>query len=239
LHFLRVRGAGYEPAAGCAERALTSGAVETAIYVQPVCGSENSVNCAPTERDTCFPWCMAVVRGGRRAQNITMYNARRWEEHVLLPDVDCGVTRDRGTCAAAAGPQLPLVDLMEQAGVVRGRCAASCTPAAVPAAVASLVPLDAVEAPSNATLGLVQAHKQRAWLAVRLARPVVVAGHVMLGGAEPKEPAAPGSARRLVVTRLFGIVQSTLLQMASERLTLTSNAHAAGVAECPTQGDTG
>jgi hypothetical protein len=28
---------------------------------------------------------MAVVRGGRRAQNITMFNARRWEEHVLLP----------------------------------------------------------------------------------------------------------------------------------------------------------
>jgi hypothetical protein len=221
------------------ERALPSGAVEAAIYVQPVCGSENSVNCAPSERDTCYPWCMAVVRGGRRAQNITMFNARRWEEHVLLPDVDCGVTRDRGTCAAGAGPQLPLVDLMEQAGIVRGRCAASCTPAAVPAAVASLVPLDAVEAPSNATLGLVQAHKQRAWLAVRLAQPVVVAGHVMLGGAEPTEPAAPGSARRLVVTRLFGIGQSTLLQMASERLTLTSNAHAAGVAECPTQGDTG
>jgi len=34
---------------------------------------------------------MAVVRGGRRAQNITMYNARVWEEHVVLPDVDCGV----------------------------------------------------------------------------------------------------------------------------------------------------
>ena len=85
----------------------------------------------------------------------------------------------------------------------------------MPAAVASLVPLDAVEAPSNATLGLVQAHKQRAWLAVRLAQPVVVAGHVMLGGAEPTEPAAPGSARRLVVTRLFGIGQSTLLQMAA------------------------
>jgi hypothetical protein len=62
-----------------------------------------------------------------------------------------------------------------------------------------------------------------------------LAGDVMLGVAEP---AAPGGARRLVVTRLFDIGQSTL-QMASERLTLTSNAHAAEVAECPTQGDTG
>ena len=104
----------------------------------------------------------------------------------------------------------------------------------MPAAVASLVPREGVEAGAHSTLGLVKAHKSN-WYAVRLAQPVVVAGDVMLGVAEP---AAPGSARRLVVTRLFDIGQNTL-QMASERLTLTSNAHAAGVAECPTQGDTG
>ena len=214
------------------ERALPSGAVEAAVYVQPVCGTSSSVACAPMERDTCYPWCMGVVRGGRRAQNITMYNARRWEEHVLLPDVDCGVARDRGTCAAATGPQLPLVDLMEQAGLVRGRCAASCTPAAVPAAVASLVPLEGVDAGANSTLGLVKAHKSN-WFAVRLEQPVVVAGDVMLG----VHPAGQGERARLVVTRLLDVGQSTL-HMASERLTLASNAHAVEVEECPTQADT-
>ena len=212
------------------ERVLPSGAVEAAIYVQPVCGSENSVTCAPSERANCFPWCMAVVRGGRRAQNITMYNARKWEENVILPEVDCGVARDRGACAAAPEGKASLVDFMEQAGVVRGRCAASCTPAAVPGSVLSLVPLDAVEAEANATLRRVLEHKQRAWYAVRLAQPIVVAGDVMLGLTD--------DGKRLVVTRLYDIGQSTL-QMASERLTLSSNAHAAEVTECATQDDTG
>ena len=40
------------------------------------------------------------------------------------------------------------------------------------------------------------------------------------------------------VTRLYDIGQSTL-QMASQRLTLSSNAHAAAVTECATQDDTG
>jgi len=212
------------------ERVLPSGAVEAAIYVQPVCGSENSVTCAPSERANCYPWCMAVVRGGRRAQNITMYNARKWEDNVILPEVDCGVARDRGACAAAPEGKASLVDFMEQVGVVRGRCAASCTPAAVPGSVLSLVPLDAVDAEANATLRRVLEHKQRVWYAVRLAQPIVVAGDVMLGLTE--------DGARLVVTRLYDIGQSTL-QMASERLTLSSNAHAAEVTECATQDDTG
>ena len=123
------------------ERVLPSGAVEAVIYVQPVCGSENSVTCAAEERDNCFPWCMAVVRGGRRAQNITMYNARVWEEHVVLPDVDCGVRRDSGATCSASAPRVSLVDLAEQVGVVRVRCTPDCTPASVPGSVLSLVPL--------------------------------------------------------------------------------------------------
>jgi hypothetical protein len=211
------------------ERVLPTGAVEAAIYVQPVCGNEKTIACAVEERSNCFPWCMGVVRGGRRAQNITMYTARRWEDHVVLPDVDCGVERASGTCQEAS--RVPLVDIMTQAGVVRGRCAASCVPAPVPAAVMSLVPLDDIETDGNSTLRLVQQHKQ-AWTAARLQQPVVVAGDVMLAAATD----AAGT-ERLVVTRLFDIGQSTL-QMASERLTLASNAHAAEITQCPTPDDT-
>jgi hypothetical protein len=55
-------------------RALPSGVVEEAIYVQPVCGytTDASVSCAVTNKLNCYPWCMGVVRGGRRAQNVTM-----------------------------------------------------------------------------------------------------------------------------------------------------------------------
>jgi hypothetical protein len=31
---------------------------------------------------------MGVLRGGAWVQNVTMFNAARWESHVLLPDVD-------------------------------------------------------------------------------------------------------------------------------------------------------
>jgi hypothetical protein len=58
------------------ERVLPSGAVEAVIYVQPVCGSENSVTCAAEERDNCFPWCMAVVRRPPRAEHHDVQRAR-------------------------------------------------------------------------------------------------------------------------------------------------------------------
>lgn len=215
------------------ERAMPTGSVEAAIYVQPVCGNEKSVACAPSERDTCFPWCMGVVRGGRRAQNITMYNARRWDEHVILPGVDCGVERDRGTCPKLdPGAPAAFVDLMELVGAVRARCTASCIPAPVPSSVLSLVPLDAVAsvADVNSTLRLTQEHK-RVWTAARLEQPVVVAGDTML-----VQSTDEAGTQRLVVTRLFDIGQSTL-QMASERLTLASNAHAAEIVTCETQDD--
>ena len=212
------------------ERVLPSGAVEAVIYVQPVCGSENSVTCAAEERDNCFPWCMAVVRGGRRAQNITMYNARVWEEHVVLPDVDCGVRRDSGAPCSASAPRVSLVDLAEQVGVVRARCTPDCTPASVPGSVLSLVPLDAENVEPNSSMALLQANKNK-WLAVRMKQPVVVAGEVMLG------VSTDGDRERLVVSRLFDIGQSTL-QMASERLTLTSNAHAVEVHVCDFAQDT-
>lgn len=63
--------------------------------------------------DNCFPYCLGLVRAGLRSQNITMHNAKRWAESVVLPDMDCGVGRDRGAECAGPAPAeaLPLLDL--------------------------------------------------------------------------------------------------------------------------------
>ena len=225
-------------------RATPSGAVEAAVFVQPVCGGHAaaSVTCARAEARNCYPWCMGVVRGGRRAQNVSMFNMRRWEDHVTLPDVDCGVRRESlcadgaeaGAEAAAGTAGAGFVDIMARAGVVQGRChaAKSCTPHPVPAAVMSMVPLASIAGGANSTIDLVRRHKQEVWLGVRSdEQPFVVAGDVMLALAE-----AAGE-EVVVVTRLYDIGQSTL-QVASERLTLVSNAHAVRVATCPTEAST-
>ena len=125
------------------------------------------------------------------------------------------MSRDKGgTCTAAEHSQAPLVDMMQQTGVVRGRCAYECTPAPVPASVMSLVPLAAINSTVNSTLHGLK-HNKAVWNAVRLQRqPFVVAGDVMLSTDE--------DAQRVIVTRIYDIGQSAL-QMGRERLTLTSN----------------
>ncbi len=66
---------------------------------------------------------MGVVRGGGRAQNVTMFNTARWESHVLLPDVDCGVARYNSERASGkcsdTGTTSTIVDMMTHSGVVR------------------------------------------------------------------------------------------------------------------------
>ena len=220
-------------------RSTQAGAVEAAIFVQPVCG-DGGIACALAAHN-CFPWCMGVVRGGARAQNVTMFNTDRWESHVLLPDVDCGVrrqsaAREQGACGSGAPNTMPntIVDMMTQAGVVTGDCLPEnmCTPSPVAAVVASLVRLDALDSTQGSDLGLVREHKRAHWLGVRMEKqPFVVAGDVLLNVGEDTAGRAV-----VVVTRLYDIGHGSL-QMAGERLTLTSNSHAIEIAECSTQAD--
>jgi hypothetical protein len=220
--------------------ATQAGAVEAAVFVQPLCGGGFNPACWRAARN-CYPWCMGVVRGGVRAQNITMYSAQRWEDHVMLPDVDCGVERNReqilsGQCVKDTA-SAAVLDLMSQEGVMYGECRAArmCTPSPVPAAVMSLVPLLNRDARLNGTeLGLVVEHKNSTWLSVRTQeQPFVVAGDVMLGVTQD----TTGQPQAVVVTRLYDIGHGSL-QMGSERLTLTSNFHAIQIARCSTLADT-
>ena len=86
---------------------------------------------------------MGVVRGGPRAQNVRMFNTARWESHVLLPDVDCGVLRQNS--ARAAGDcedeetSSTIVDMNARVRIVRTNCKAErvFSPSPVPAVVCS------------------------------------------------------------------------------------------------------
>ena len=129
---------------------------------------------------------MGVVRGGARAQNVTMFNNASWESHVLLPDVDCGVVRDtsvreQGQCSDKNARII--VDMMSRAGIVCCKCKAEsmCTPAPVATLVSSLVPLAILNSSNNSELGLVQEHKKKNRLAIHLEQqPFVFAGDVLL-----------------------------------------------------------
>ena len=70
-------------------RATPVGTVEAAIFVQPLCGEETNIACA-LAAENCFPWCMGVVRGGARAQNVTMFNTARWESQCCCQTQTAG-----------------------------------------------------------------------------------------------------------------------------------------------------
>jgi hypothetical protein len=217
-------------------KSTPAGAVEAAIFVQPLCG-QSSVACA-LAADNCFPWCMGVVKGGPRAQNISMFNTARWETHVLLPDVDCGVSRQHsaravGDCGTDVTGQeeISIVDISTRVGVVRTNCKAEkmCTPSPVPALVSSLVSLSSLQTTNNTELGLVKEHKRNKWLGVRMEQqPFVVAGDVLLS--------VEAEQKVVIVTRLYDVGHGSL-QMSNERLTLSSNAHSIEIVECETQSD--
>lgn len=207
-----------------ARRAARVGGVAAAIFVAPACGGDGdgraALRCALVD-DNCFPYCLGLVRGGLRSQNVSMFNAKRWAESVVLPNADCGLGRDRGAACAEGASVLPLVDGL---GALRAaRCPAACAPSAE---VSSVLPLD-----GNGTLGRVAAHNL-VFGAVRLAaQPLVVAGDVMLAVARD----AAGE-ERLAVVRLYDVGQGTM-QMAAERLVSVAHAHAPRLAACATEAD--
>lgn len=211
-------------------RALAhSGKIDAAIYLQPICGETEgrSIHCA-NDVQNCYPWCMGVVKSGRQAQQIKMYNAQKWETNVLLTDVDCGIKRDVGFCDGASASEQAFMDLVTATTPVQGRCSATemCTSNHIPGQISSFVPLNGVESKPGDDLYNVIQHKET-WAGIRTsAQPIVVAGDVMLSLDNDN----------VVVTRLYDIGMSSM-QMSNERLTLISNAHTVKVGACETESD--
>jgi hypothetical protein len=159
-------------------RTARASGVVAAIYLAPACGGDGDgahhLRCGRVE-DNCFPYCLGVVRAGLRSQNISMHNAKRWAESLVLPEADCGLARDRGAACDDSNPSaLPLVEV---AGALRrARCSAACAPSAAASSVLPLPPADAGSgvlsrlARHNAVFGAVRSAHQ----------PLVVAGDAML-----------------------------------------------------------
>jgi hypothetical protein len=208
--------------------ARVSGVV-AAIYVAPACGADGDgreqLRCGLID-DNCFPYCLGLVKAGMRSQNISMHNAKRWSESIVLPDADCGLGRDRGEqCDVSTTAQL-----VEVAGAQhKARCASKCTPSAV---ASSVVPLPLATDAGNGTLSRLVQHSEAhsaVFGAVRVQKqPVVVAGDVMLVGSDS------GSETRLEVVRLYDVGSSSM-QLAGERLTSVVNAYAPLVEVCPVE----
>jgi hypothetical protein len=225
--------------------AHATGVVE-GIYVTPTCagdgpGGRAGLRCGAVD-DNCFPYCLGLVRSGLRSQNITMHNAKRWAASVVLPDMDCGVGRDRGgACAAGAGDDAAGDAegraLVELGGALRrARCPAAC---AQSAAASSVVAIAALAGVGDDALSLLQQHNAVFGTVRTRWHPVVVAGDTMLVVAAHDAAdsfADAGGRDRLVVVRLYDVGQS-LMQLAAERLTSTANAHATSIAVCDTHAE--
>lgn len=208
-------------------RAARVNGVVAAIYVTPACGGGGGAHlrCGLVD-DNCFPYCLGLVKAGMRSQNISMHNAKRWSESVVLPDADCGLGRDRGEQCDDSNPAgLPLVEV---AGALRrARCASACTPSAV---ASSVWPLPPAADAGNGTLLRVAQHNAVFGAVRSREQPFVVAGDAML------VRLAERGETRLAVVRLYDVGRASM-QMAGERLTSVVNAHAPLLEECPVQSD--
>lgn len=207
-------------------RALSaSGKIDAVIYLQPICGQSESLQCS-TVVENCYPWCLGIIKSGRQAQHIKMYNTQKWENHVLLTDVDCGIKRDTGFCNGVDASERAFMDLISGTTLVQGRCSFKemCTSNSIPGQISSFVPLNSIESKEGDDLSNVKKNK-KIWVGIRTkSQPFVVAGDVMLSV----------SNDNVIITRLYDIGMSAL-QMSNERLTLTSNAHTVKIASCETE----
>ena len=206
--------------------------VVAGVYVTPVCGGNGpggqaALRCAEVD-DNCYPYCLGLVKAGVRSQNITMHNAKRWAESVVLPDVDCGVGRDRGgECDESNPSALPLVEVAGALKALRCPAEKKCMQSA---AVSSIIPLAALATDGgNDVMSRLQKHNSVFGALRRKNQPAVVTGDTMLVVSPDKT--------KLVVVRLYDVGRSSM-QMAAERLTSTVNAHAASInTVCYTQDD--
>ena len=105
---------------GGARPQVTPFTVDAAIYVQPLCGAADATYLPLT--DSCYPWCMGLHVAGLGAQNISIFNAVRWEEYVSVRQTDCGVELDDGRVACADSPTAAQVETLQDGQVTTARC---------------------------------------------------------------------------------------------------------------------
>ena len=178
-------------------------AADAAVHVQPMCDNTDA-SCVP-DIENCFPWCMGLHMAGMTASNITLYNARTWEETVSVGQIDCVVNSGQlQQCDGRDGTQVISPDFgLDQPGPCF-----SDDPLCMPDDNSqTLIRLEAL-----ANNSLVQ-HKQSVHPVVRSSKqPFVIAGDVMLHISDC----------RLVVSRLYDDNKGQFT-LDREMLTMSSN----------------
>ena len=196
------------------------------VYVQPLCDGPREA-CLP-ELENCFPWCMGMHVAGQRNQQIRLYNARVWENFVVLTQLDCVVAEDAdGVCAAGSGARMVELDapfsFQSTCGVTAGLCNNQDS-------ASTLMPVDNLAAGEGSAM----LYKRETHAMMRLSnQPFVTAGDVFLHQREV--PGAPGEYE-LLVSRLFDNNHGAY-SMQYEQLSLLSNRQTVRLKLCATEAE--
>tara|TARA_B100001540_G_scaffold284144_1_gene276205 strand:- start:10377 stop:28151 length:17775 start_codon:yes stop_codon:yes gene_type:complete len=193
---------------------------DAAIYVQPHCGDGTSLACI-SNADNCFPWCMGLHVAGQAGQNITLYNARRWDEYLDVRQFDCAITPQQTLCLTTAAMGLTN---NEQFGVKDApACSQTCVPDYNTESFMSIA-----QTSLNTSTFLQQ---KPMYPTVRMQQqPFVMAGDIML---------VEDAEGNVIINRLWDESQG-LFSVQGEQLTLMSNEKTVDmllVDACSTQDD--
>lgn len=195
---------------------------DAAIYVQPLCYDGTTQRCQLSAQN-CFPWCMGLHIAGQTGQNISMYNARHWDENVNLKQVDCAVTSATEVCERDS---IQGYVINEEFGV-RGAavCNQGCT---FDYNSETFMRLEALSADEKNETFL----RTKTLLTPTLRigqQPLVVAGDIMLVRDE--------ETRELMISRLFDVSRG-LFTRRSRHLALVRNEETVPmITECETEDD--
>jgi len=196
-------------------RTYTADAV---IYVQPLCYDGTSQRC---QKDThnCFPWCMGLHIAGQTGQNITMYNARHWDDTVDMKQVDCAVLTATQNCDPGSSQGFVANEAfnVHTAEVCRQGCTFDYH-------AETFMRLDAISESEKNQSFLKQKELKPS---IRIGQqPLVVAGDIML--------VREKHTNELVMNRVFDVSRG-FFTMRTQHLALVSNEETVSMTQCETQ----
>jgi hypothetical protein len=201
---------------------VTPFTVDAAIYVQPLCGDAGPT-CLPLT-DSCYPWCMGLHVAGLGAQNISIFNAVRWEEYVSVRQTDCGVELDNGRVSCAGPPLAAAVETLQDGQVTPARCGLQ---AGMCVSNDNVVSSIAVQAYASEDHTLAAQKTSTGPVQRTSAQPFVLAGDVLLTHLWDEQ--------EIVVSRLYDAGGGVF--GVGEELTLVRNKQRVEVRTCPTLSD--
>jgi len=161
---------------------------DTAIYIQPMCGGSDSTCLVSSQ--SCYPWCMGLHVAGIGGQNISIFNAMRWEEYVSVRQTDCGIELNRGAVTECEDGDKVIVNTLKDGKEETIQCTLKSKMCVTNDLVSTSIPIQQYEQGPTS----MAAHKADTGPVVRKsAQPFVASGDVILTYADDE----------IIVTRLY------------------------------------